>query len=75
MVPLLLMEMKPTRMVSPLSTERLGAALSESAWSAGTRQIQSTAPVINWAMRASGSRITVNFTVPILGWPSGLSLK
>ena len=75
MVPLLFMLMKPTRMVSPLSTVRLGAAFSDSAWSAGTRQIQSTAPVISWAMRASGSRMTTNFTLPIFGCPSGLSLK
>ena len=39
-VPLLLIETKPTRMVSPLSTLMLGEAFSDSAWSAGTRQIQ-----------------------------------
>jgi hypothetical protein len=54
---------------------RSGIDFSESAWSAGTRQIQSTAPVMSCAERVSGSGITTNLIVPIFGVPSGLFLK
>ena len=59
-------------MVSALRTVTLGAALSWSAWSLGTRQIQSMPPVTSSAMRLSASGMTRNSSLPIFGVPIGL---
>ena len=68
-------------MFTVLTISFLGWAISGailfvgSAWSLGTRQIQSTPPVISSAIRLSPSGMTRNCSLPIFGFPRGLSAQ
>ncbi len=63
------------RMVSPLTTLRLGTIASCFAWSGGTRQIQSIPPLMSSAIWVLRSGMRRSSSLSMLGWPRGLSLK